>query len=156
MNKLYAGIDVHSTTNYIYLMKPDGTKHSSFTAKNNPVGSATITENIITALSSLELTDTVIGIESTGVYGENLMMYLREDASLGKYNRKFHVLNAKQVKKFKESYSDLPKNDPVDAFVIADNLRFGRITKEIYMDDYKYKALQNLTRGGCQVYCVNS
>jgi hypothetical protein len=74
------------------------------------------------------------------------MMYLREDTSLGHFNRKFHVLNSKQVKKFKDVHPDLPKNDPVDAFVIADNLRFGRITKEIYMDDYRYKALQNLTR----------
>ena len=52
----------------------------------------------------------------------------------------------KQVNKFKESYSELPKNDDVDAFVIADKLRFGRITKEVYMDDYRYKALQTLTR----------
>ena len=34
----------------------------------------------------------------------------------------------------------------MDAFVIADKLRFGRITKEVYMDDYRYKALQTLTR----------
>ena len=40
----------------------------------------------------------------------------------------------------------LPKNDDVDAFVIAGKLRFGRITKEVYMDDYRYKALQTLTR----------
>jgi transposase len=56
------------------------------------------------------------------------------------------VLNPKQVKKFKDSYSDLPKNDPVDAFVVADSLRFGRIGSPVYMDDYRYKALQNLTR----------
>ena len=55
-------------------------------------------------------------------------------------------MNPKQVKKFKEVHSDLPKNDPVDAFVIADNLRFGRITNAVYIDDYRYKALQNLTR----------
>ena len=44
------------------------------------------------------------------------------------------------------AYSDLPKNDWVDAFVIADHLRFGRINREVYMDDYRYKALQTLTR----------
>ena len=45
--------------------------------------------------------------------------------------------------KFKEAYPDLPKNDFVDAFVIADHLRFGRIAKEVYMDDYRYQAAQN-------------
>jgi hypothetical protein len=34
----------------------------------------------------------------------------------------------------------------VDAFVIADSLRFGRIGTPIYMDDYRYQALQKLTR----------
>jgi transposase len=71
---------------------------------------------------------------------------LLEDGSLAKFDRAFHVLNPKQVKKFKDIHPDLPKNDPVDAFVIADNLRFGRITRQVYMDDYRYKALQTLTR----------
>ena len=75
------------------------------------------------------------------------MVYaLREDGGLGRFHRKIHVLNPKQVKKFKEAYPDLPKNDWVDAFVIADHLRFGRINREVYMDDYRYKALQTLTR----------
>ena len=56
------------------------------------------------------------------------------------------MLNPKQVSKFKETYPGLPKNDPVDAFVIADHLRFGRMNREVYMDDYRYKALQTLTR----------
>jgi transposase len=147
MNKLYAGIDVHSKTNHVYLMKPNGDKHSSFTAKNNPDGSKKITDNIISALTSLGICAVAVGIESTGVYGDNLMIYLNEDSRLAQFDCDFHVLNPKQVKNFKKAYSDLPTNDSVDAFVIADNLRFGRITKPMYVDDgYKYKALQTLTR----------
>ena len=71
---------------------------------------------------------------------------LREDAILAPYNRKIHVLNPRQVKKFKDSYNDLPKNDYIDSFIIADCLRFGRINNEVYVSDYRYKALQNLTR----------
>ena len=73
------------------------------------------------------------------------MLFVRM-AAWGGFKRKIHVLNPKQVRKFKEAYSDLPKNDWVDAFVIADHLRFGRINREVYMDDYRYKALQTLTR----------
>ena len=61
------------------------------------------------------------------------MYFLREDATLAPFNRKIHVLNPKQVKKFHDTYNDLPKNDYVDSFVIADCLRFGRINKEVYM-----------------------
>ena len=147
MNKLYAGIDVSSTTNHVYLMKPDGSKHSNFSVKNSPDGSKKIVEGIVSALTSLGLTHAAIGIEATGVYGENMMLYLRGESSLAQFNCDYHVLNPKQVKKFKDSYNDLPKNDPIDAFVVADSLRFGRITKPMYIDDdYKYQALKTLTR----------
>ena len=103
-------------------------------------------DKIVSALTTMGLEQVVIGMEATGIYGDNLVYALREDGALGRFQRKIHVLNPKQVSKFKESYPELPKNDDVDAFVIADKLRFGRITKEVYMDDYRYKALQTLTR----------
>ena len=127
-------------------MKPDGEKHSSFSVENNLGGAKTLTERIISALASQGLTDVVIGMEATSIYGETLVYALREDGALGQFHKKIHVLNPKLVAQFKESYPELPKNDPVDAFVIADKLRFGRITKEVYMDDYRFQSLQMLTR----------
>jgi len=55
---------------------------------------------------------------------------------------KIHILKSKQVRKFKDAYPDLPKNDAVYAFVIADNLRFGRISAAVYIDDFRYRELQ--------------
>ncbi len=105
-----------------------------------------LSEKIVPALTTLGLDDVVIGMEATSVYGEHLVYALREDGRLGEFNRKIHVLNPKRVRKFKEVYSGLPKNNPMDAYVIADCLRFGRIGKESYMDDYRCKALQAPTR----------
>ena len=146
VNPLFVGIDVSSRSNVAYLMKPDGSKHSSFSVQNNLGGAKLLSERIVSALNSMRLSDVVIGLEATSIYGNNLVYALREDGSLGQFQRKIHVLNPKQVKKFKEAYADLPKNDFVDAFVIADHLRFGRIAKEVYMDDYRYQALRTLTR----------
>jgi len=146
MNKLFVGIDVGSRDNAVYIMLPDGEKHSSFSVQNNLGGAQTISNRVVSALTERNLSHVVIGIEATSVYGDNLMCFLREDGALGQFERKFHILNPKQVKKFKDIHPDLPKNDPVDAFVIADNLRFGRITNAVCLDDYRYKALQNLTR----------
>lgn len=146
MNPLFVGIDVSSKNNVTYLMKPDGSKYSSFSVQNNLGGAKLMTEKIVSALESMQLSDVVIGLEATSIYGDGLVCTLREDGRLGQYQRKIHVLNPKQVRKFKDSYPDLPKNDWVDAFVIADHLRFGRIGKEVYMDDYRYKSLQTLTR----------
>ncbi|MCL1835627.1 MAG: IS110 family transposase [Oscillospiraceae bacterium] len=146
MNKLFVGIDVGSRDNAVYIMLPDGDKHSSFSMHNNLGGAQMLSKRVVSALEEKNLTSVVIGIEATGVYGENLMSFLREDGALARFERKLFVLNAKQVSKFKGSYSDLPKNDPVDAFVVADSLRFGRIGFPIQMDDYRYIALQKLTR----------
>ena len=146
MNPLFVGIDVSSKNNVVCLMKPDGTKFSTFSVQNNLGGAKILLEKIVSALDKLQLSEVKIGLEATSIYGDSLVYALREDGKLGRYQRKIHVLNPKQVRKFKDAYSDLPKNDYVDAFVIADHLRFGRIASEIYMDDYRYRSLQTLTR----------
>ena len=153
MNPLYVGIDVSSKSNVVYLMLPNGDKHSNFSVTNSHDGSTQLVKRILSALTSHSLDTVLIGLEATSVYGDNLVYFLREDATLAPFNRKIHVLNPKQVKKFKDAYNDLPKNDYVDAFVIADCLRFGRINKEVYMGDYRYKALQNLTRARYFAVC---
>lgn len=153
MNPLYVGIDVSSKSNVAYLMLSNGNKHSNFPFSNSHDGSVQLVKRILSALTSHSLDTVLIGLEATSVYGDNLVYFLREDALLAPFNRKIHVLNPKQVNKFKEAYNDLPKNDYVDAFVIADCLRFGRINKEVYMGDYRYKALQNLTRARYFAVC---
>jgi len=150
MNPLYVGIDVSSQNNVTYLMKPNGDKHSSFSVQNNLGGAKLLSERIVSALDTLELSDVVIGMESTSIYGNHLVHSLREDGRLGRYQRKIHVLNPKQVSKFKEAYSDLPKNDWVDAFVIADYLRFGRLPMSVVKES-QYVALQQLTRSRYQL-----
>ena len=146
MNSLFIGIDVSSRSNTVYFMKPDGDKHSSFSVPNNITGANALSTRIVSAMKTIAADRLVVSMESTSVYGEHLVYFLREDYNLSKLNKKIHVLNARQVDKFKESYPDLPKNDEVDAFVIADYLRFGRIGNEVYMDDYRYQSLKNLTR----------
>ena len=122
MNQLYVGIDVSSAKNAVYLMMPDGSKHSSFSVQNNLGGAKLLTEKIVSALTAKDLSSVTIGMEATSVYGDTLVYALREDGRLGHFERKIHVLNPKQVSKFREAYPDLPKNDPVDAFVIADQV----------------------------------
>ena len=146
MNPLYVGIDVSSKTNVVYLMKPDGSKISNFSVANSLDGSKKLVRHIVSAVENHSLGEVVIGLEATSVYGDNLVYFLREDGYLAKHPTRIHVLNPKQVNNFKGAYNDLPKNDFVDSYVIADCLRFGRINKAVYMGDYRYDALKNLTR----------
>lgn len=99
MNPLYVGIDV-SKSNVAYLMKPDGSKHSNFSVANSRDGSRQLVKRILTALTSESLTDVIIGMEATSVYGDNLVCFLREDGVLNPYYKRIHVLKPKQVNKF--------------------------------------------------------
>ena len=65
MNPLFVGIDVSSKNNVAYLMKPDGSKHSSFSVQNNLGGAKILSERIVSALDSVQLNDVVIGLEAT-------------------------------------------------------------------------------------------
>ena len=150
-DKLYVGIDVSSKNNVCYLMYSDGSKHSSFSVPNNRNGAKIIVDRVTSVLLLQDIPQVVIGMEATSVYGDNLMRFLRESGSLGRFERSLRMLNPKQVKKFRDAYSNLPKNDHVDSYVIADHLRFGRINKEVYMDDYKYQALKMYTRARHQL-----
>lgn len=97
MNPLYVGIDVSSKNNVTYIMKPDGGKHSSFSVQNNSGGTKLMSERIVSALNAMQLSDVIIGLEATSIYGDSLVYALREDGRLGQFGRKIHVLNPKQV-----------------------------------------------------------
>ena len=106
---LYVGIDVSSKSNVVYLMLPNGDKHSNFSVANSHEGSTQLVKRILSALTSHSLDTVLIGLEATSVYGDNLVYFLREDATLAPFNRKIHVLNPKQVKKFHDSYMTCPR-----------------------------------------------
>ncbi|WP_279230380.1 IS110 family transposase [Thermohalobacter berrensis] len=64
---------------------------------------------------------------------------------LNKLDTKVYTINPKLIKKFKESYVDLDKTDKIDAFIIADRLRFGKLPLTVIMQE-QYIALQRLIR----------
>src|SRR5699024_5238313 len=55
-----------------------------------------------------------------------------------------------QIANFKKSYNDMDKTDEIDAFVIADYLRFGRMPMTVVKEE-QYVALQQLTRARYQL-----
>jgi transposase len=86
-----------------------------------------------------------IGLESTSVYSWHPAMFLHEDDALQKAGVKVFTINPKLISKFRESYVDLDKTDYIDAWIIADRLRFGRLPTTLMMQE-QYIALQRLTR----------
>jgi transposase len=142
---LLVGIDVSSGDNRVRLLDSSGNSISKFSVPNNQPGAKTLVSKIVSAMTSNRFDSLVIGLEATSVYGEPLVLFLKQDADISPFRPRIHVLNPKQVNAFKKAFLDLPKTDDVDAWIIAENLRFGRINQEVYMDD-RILALRKLTR----------
>lgn len=150
MNTLFVGIDVSKRNNVVRFTDSQGDTLSLFHVPNNQIGADTILDKLHDTILHSDFQSVSIGMESTSVYADHLAAFLRSDSFLKKWDVKVFILNAKQVKAFKEAYPDLPKNDNIDTLIIADYLRFGRISKEVNLDE-KYTALRNLTRARFQI-----
>lgn len=85
------------------------------------------------------------GLEATNLFWWHLATFLTTHPELLSRGLKCYIFNPRQVKKFKDSYPDIGKDDWTDAMVIADRLRFGRLPAECYLDE-RYQPLQRLTR----------
>lgn len=148
-NTLFVGIDVSKKSNTVRFTDYAGDTLSLFHAPNNQDGAVKILEKLKDTILHTDFTSVTIGMESTSIYADHLAVFLRSDDFLKKWGVKVHILNAKQIRKFKESYPELPKTDDIDTLIIADYLRFGRISKEVSLDE-KYIALRSLTRARFQ------
>lgn len=143
--KLYVGIDVSSKELEACFMNSDGDTVERLTVANNLQGASHLRDRIAATADKLAVSEIHIGLEATSVYSWHPAMYLHEDPALQAHKTKVFTINPKLVNKFKEAYADMDKTDRVDAWVIADRLRFGRLTKTIVMQE-QYVALQRLTR----------
>ncbi|MEK3885839.1 IS110 family transposase [Paenibacillus sp. PL2-23] len=143
--KLFVGIDVSSKELETCFMNVDGDKLETLTVKNNLEGASYLRDRIVALADKHAIAEIHIGLESTSVYSWHPAMYLHQDASLRERGAKVFTINPKLVSKFRDAYPDLDKTDRLDAWVIADRLRFGRLTTTVVMQE-QYVALQRLTR----------
>ena len=146
MNKLNVGMDVSQKDVKVYILDQDGNEAAQrFAVDNNPIGAETIAANVLECCHKFSTDKVFIGLESTSVYGWHLQFYLADYQGLKPYDPMIVSFNAKIVDAFKKSLGNLEKNDWIDAFTIAERLRFGRLPKTCPVD-FRYLALQRLTR----------
>ncbi|QTM98941.1 IS110 family transposase [Sediminibacillus dalangtanensis] len=148
--KLFAGLDVSSFDIKVCLLNGEGDKLRSFTVSNDLPGATLLRDSILECVEGQKVDILKIGLESTSVYSFHPSMFFHNDESLKALGTQVFVMNPKQIKNFKKSYSDMDKTDEIDAFVIADYLRFGRANMSVVKES-QYIALQQLTRSRYQL-----
>ena len=147
LSTLFVGIDISSRENVVAVMDFESTKPiASFAVPNNEPGAEEMAKKISTFITPESgLKKLVIGLESTSFYGVHIANYLSTCRELMPFHTEVYCLNPKSIANYKKSYIGLSKNDYIDAFVIADFARVGRITTKPWRG-CQYLALQRLTR----------
>jgi transposase len=148
--KLFVGLDVSSFDIKVCFLNGEGEKLRSFTVSNDLPGATVLRDSILESIQSQKSHLIKIGLESTSVYSFHPSMFLHNDETLKALGTEVFVMNPKQIANFKKSYSDMDKTDEIDAFVIADYLRFGRLPMSV-VKEQQYVALQQLTRSRYQL-----
>ena len=146
MSKLFIGIDVSKNDYEVCFLNGEGERtRKTFTLRNNSDDSSKLVQAILADCKSFGLSKIFIGYESTSVYGFHLQYFLADSKELAPFHPTIICFNPKIIDAFKKTLGDLPKTDKMDAFAIAERLRFGRLPDSVPVD-FRYLALQRLTR----------
>jgi transposase len=146
LSTLFVGIDVSSRENVVCAIDYEAQKLLRFSVHNNQPGAVEMAKNLQEFLSGKhEVNKLVVALESTSFYGIHIANYLSSCELLMPFHTHVYCLNPKMIANYKKSYIDLGKNDAIDAFIIADFARVGRINTAPWRGS-QFLALQRLTR----------
>jgi len=146
MDKLFVGLDVSKNDYKCCILDAEGERVGKvFALKNNAEDSEKLVDRVVEAAAKKGAQKVFIGYESTSVYGWHLQYFLADSLKLQPLAPTIICFNPTLIENHKKSIGDLPKTDQIDAFVIADRLRIGRLPHS-QSSDFRYLALQRLTR----------
>lgn len=136
----YVGIDIAKDFHITSVIDEDEKKviNKPFRINNTHVGF----DKLLTILESISLDkkEFIIGLEATGIYGENLQEFLKsKDYSV-------KLLNPFQTSRYREQITmKKVKNDEIDSLVIALLLKDGKFSCG-YITDDEFQSLRTLYR----------
>lgn len=147
MSQMLVGIDVSLRSHHVHFMHGEGQTLADFSVRNDVEGADTLIQKIVRTAEKNQTNQLKIGMEATDQYSWHLAHYLKAQCKkvVPHLQTAIYMLNARKVARFKKGYDTLPKNDKIDAWVIADHLRFGRLPHEM-QETLIYDALRRLTR----------
>jgi len=141
----FVGIDIAKSFHITSVIDENEKKviNKPFKIKNDAKGF----DKLLTILDSISLDkkEFTIGLEATGIYGENLLEFLiSKDYSV-------KLLNPFQTARYREQITlKKVKNDEIDSLVIALLLRNGKFSSG-YVTDDEYQSLRTLYRNRASI-----
>ena len=136
----YVGIDIAKNFHVVTIIDENETKvfKKAFRVENDSDGYSSFITKLDTV--STDKANFLIGLEATGIYGENLLEFLLSKG----YNVK--LLNPFQTSRYREQTTmKKVKNDNIDSLMIALFIKDGKYS-EGYVTNDEYQSLRTLYR----------
>ena len=145
-NSLFIGVDVSLQSNQFCVLNFDQHKFFNLKFPNTPDGCEQAISRIKDIHNKFFFDKIILVCESTSLYSFHLACYFSSHEYLNNFKSEIYCINAHEFSKYKESFTDIEKTDPSDAYILADFARVGR-TKNLHpFRGSQYIALQRLTR----------
>ena len=131
---IFIGIDIAKSNHFASAVNSDGeVLVEPFKFSNNDEGF----QKFINSFKNFKITDCLVGLESTGIYGDNLTAFLFEKGF------KIGRINPIQTDSLRSSNIRKTKNDKIDTFLISKCLILGNYTliKEKDINTIKLRTL---------------
>ena len=141
----YVGIDIAKSFHVVTIIDENEVK-----VTQKPIRVTNCIDGFSKFIAKLETissntNDFIIGLEATGIYGENLLEFLKSH----KYDVK--LLNPFQTKRYREQHTmKKVKNDNIDSWIIALFLKDGKYSSG-YVTDDEYQSLRTLYRNRASI-----
>lgn len=149
--KLLVGIDVSSEKLDTCFLDSEDQILLEECIENSIAGASKIKSYILKFHKHTHYERIIVGMESTSVYSFHPASFLAQDQDLKALGIEVSVINPKIISRFKGMF-DEDKTDSIDAYRIADFLRFDRFNVSIHKEE-QYLALQRMTRSRYQLIC---
>lgn len=133
---IYIGIDIAKNSHFASAVNSDGeVLVEPFKFSNDKSGF----ESFINTFKKFNITDCFVGLESTGIYGDNLTCFL--------FNKGFKIgrINPIQTDSLRSSNIRKTKNDKIDTFLICKCLMLKNYTL-VTIQDITYIKLRTICR----------
>lgn len=143
---LFVGIDVSKDSNQVCLINFERKKLLNKSFKNNLEGANEIKTTIISYLSKHDFSSLIIVLESTGIYSIHIANFLSYEAESICSKTKIYLLNPIISHNFSKSNVGSVKNDPMDAFALADFAASGKVNNLTPFKANQHFAIQSLAR----------
>ena len=143
---LFVGIDVSKDSNQVCLINFERKKLLNKSFKNNLEGANEIKTTIISYLSKHDFSSLIIVLESTGIYSIHIANFLSYEAESICSKTEIYLLNPIISHNFSKSNVGSVKNDPMDAFALADFAASGKVNNLTPFKANQHFAIQSLAR----------